>query len=158
MSADAPAAVASPPPTADPQDPLPESNWFWRRVFVGVICAALLFLVWWYADAIGDVALKGGTGVVEAVTGLVGLLKLALYLLGMVIMLYLIAPSAEQAGKWLATVSAWKGGISTSSQSRATGPDGSVAEASTSAGPAAAPPRPAAPAQPAKAAEVDLAP
>jgi hypothetical protein len=49
-------------------------------------------------------------------------------------MLYLIAPSAEQAGKWLATISAWKGGISTTSTSKATAPDGSKAEATTSAG------------------------
>jgi hypothetical protein len=151
-----PAAAANPLPTADPQDPLPESNWFWRRIFVGVICATLLFLVWWYADAIAKVALQDGKGVVESVLGLVSLLKLALYLLGMVIMLYLIAPSAEQAGKWLATISAWKGGVSTSSQSRAVGPDGSTAEASTSAGPARTAP-PVAPTKPVKP-EVDLAP
>jgi hypothetical protein len=142
-----PAAIASPPQTAtaDPQDPLPESNWFWRRVFVGVICAAILGLVWWYADDIGEVALKGGAGAVEAVRGLVDLLKLSLYLLGLVIMLYLIAPSAEQAGKWLATISAWKGGVSTTSTSKATASDGSKAEATTSAGlPAGAAPKPAA--------------
>lgn len=144
-----PAATASPPQTAtaDPQDPLPESNWFWRRVFVGVICAAILFLVWWYADDIGEVALKGGSGAVDAVNGLVGLLKLSLYLLGLVIMLYLIAPSAEQAGKWLATISAWKGGVSTAAHSKAVAADGSTAEATTTAGKTA-------PAKPAPAADL----
>ena len=134
-----PAATTSPPQTAtaDPQDPLPESNWFWRRLFVGIICAAILVIVWWYADDIGEVALKGGAGTVEAVNGLVGLLKLSLYLLGLVIMLYLIAPSAEQAGKWLATISAWKGGVSTASHSKAVASDGSTAEATTTAGKAA---------------------
>lgn len=137
MATDAPAAAASPPPTADPQDPLPESNWFWRRVFVGVTCTALLALVWWYADTVGKAALAGSTPAVE---GLVGILKLSLYLLGLVTMLYLIAPSAEQAGKWLATISAWKGGVSTTSTAKSTAPDGSKAEATTSAGPAAGAP------------------
>jgi hypothetical protein len=149
-------AAATPPPTADPQDPLPESNWFWRRIFVGIICGTLLFIVWWYADAIAKVALQDGKGVVESVLGLVSLLKLALYLLGLVIMLYLIAPSAEQAGKWIATVSAWKGGVSTSSSAKSTAPDGSSAEARTAAGPAVGAPAP--PATPAKPGEVDLAP
>jgi hypothetical protein len=150
---DAPhAAAAAPPPTADAQDPLPESNWFWRRIFVGVICGAILFMVWWYADDIGEVALKNSGASEAAVNGLVDLLKLELYLLGLVIMLYLIAPSAEQAGKWLATISAWKGGVSTASTSRAIGSDGSVAESTTSAGPAAEAPK--TPPKP----EVDLAP
>lgn len=137
-----PAATASPPQTAvaDPQDPLPESNWFWRRVFVGVICAALLALVWYRTEVIGQAALSGKAG---AVDGLVDLLKLSLYLTGLVIMLYLIAPSAEQAGKWLATISAWKGGVSTTSTSKATASDGSTAQATTSAGPSAAPKPPA---------------
>jgi hypothetical protein len=128
-----PAAQAAPPQTAtaDPQDPLPESNWFWRRLFVGVICAALLALVWYRTEVIGQAALDGKEG---AVDGLVSLLKLSLYLTGLVIMLYLIAPSAEQAGKWLATISAWKSGVSTTSTSKATAADGSKAEATTSAG------------------------
>jgi hypothetical protein len=131
---DKPAAAAAPPPTADPQDPLPESSWFWRRLFVGAATAALMFGVWWHIDTVGKAALAGS---VPAVEGLIDLLKMCLYLVGLLILLYLIAPSAEQLGKWMATVSAWKGGVSTSSTARSTSPDGSKAEATTTAGPAA---------------------
>jgi hypothetical protein len=141
-----PAATAAPPQTvvADPQDPLPESNWFWRRVFVGVICGTILALVWFYTDALAEVAKGRSDASNNAVDALESLLKLALYLLGLVIMLYLIAPSAEQAGKWLATISAWKGGVSTSATSKAVASDGSTAEATTKAGMTGA--KPAAPA------------
>jgi Na+/H+ antiporter NhaD/arsenite permease-like protein len=90
-----PAATAAPPQTvvADPQDPLPESNWFWRRVFVGVICGTILALVWFYTDALAEVAKGRSDASNNAVDALESLLKLALYLLGLVIMLYLIAPS-----------------------------------------------------------------
>lgn len=58
--------------------------------------------------------------------------------------LYLIAPSAEQAAKMMATVSAWKGGISTTSTATTSGPGG-TATTTTTAGPTAAPAPPASP-------------
>jgi hypothetical protein len=171
MSAGAPAAAATPPPTADPQDPLPESNWVWRRVFVlalaGLSLVAIgiiLFMLFGLGKATLDViarlsaardvkALEDAIGAIGKIID--GLVRLGIGVEGILFALllaYLIAPSAEQAAKMLATVWAWKGGISTSSTARSTAPDGSSAEATTSAGPATGtpvPPTPAAPAIPA---------
>jgi hypothetical protein len=108
-------------------------------VFVGALTGALLFLVWWYVDRVGDAAMNRSE---TAIRGLVEILKLCLYLVGLLILLYLIAPSAEQAGKWIATVTAWRSGVSTASTARSRSPDGGTAEASTTAGPAAAPAAP----------------
>jgi hypothetical protein len=163
MSADAPApvATASSPPIADPQDPLPESNWVWRRVFVFLFgglaiggVALVLLMIW----GIGEETLKivarlGGIRDVRALDSALdvvaesikSLASLGFWLIILVMVdriLYLIAPSAEQAAKMMATVSAWKAGISTTSTARATAPDGSTAEATKTAGPAAAPPAP----------------
>lgn len=125
------AAAASPPPTADPQDPLPESNWFWRRIFIFVITACLLAGVWFKVDDLSVIALIQNE---TAIRGLVTILKWALSLVGIMVLLYLVAPSAEQVAKMLSTLSAWKAGISTVSTSRAIGSDGSTAEASVAAG------------------------
>lgn len=132
------AAAATPPPTADPQDPLPESNWLWRRAFIFLITIALLAGVWFKVDDLSVVALIQNE---TAIKGLITILKWALSLIGVMVLLYLVAPSAEQVAKMMATLSAWKSGISTVSTSRAIGSDGSSAEASVSAGrPGASPP------------------
>lgn len=172
-----PAVTAGPPPTADPQDPLPESSWFWRRVFVflfGLIAVIGVAVVLWMLFTLGNATLElvaklSGPRDVRALDQsfeAVGAVILALYKLGswsMIVLLvghilYLIAPSAEQAAKMMATVSAWRGGISTSTTSRATGPEG-TAETTTTTGKAApgpapspavgGPAQPAAPARPA---------
>ncbi|MFL6864103.1 MAG: hypothetical protein ACJ8DZ_14000 [Allosphingosinicella sp.] len=151
---DAPsAAAATPPPTVDPQDPIPDPSWFWRRVFVFVATGALLLGVGYVLhmlfvlgtatlDLVGrltaardvrslDQALDTVNAVISAQHDLGrGLINTIL----LVMICYLIAPSAEQLAKILGTVWAWRGGVSTSSVSRATAPDGSLAEAGTAAG------------------------
>lgn len=161
--ADQPAAT-SPPATADPQDPLPESAWFWRRVFVfvfGGIAVAGVGVILWMIFGIGtetlrlvaklgalrdvrslDDALKVVGGSIDALASL-GFWLIILVLADRI--LYLIAPSAEQAAKMMATVSAWKSGVSTSSSAQSTAPDGSSASASQQAGPAVTPPVPPTP-------------
>lgn len=163
MSDESPSVTAGPPATADPQDPLPESNWKWRRIFVFVFgslaiagVAAVLAMIF----AMGSATLKivaqlGRLRDVKALdssldvisNSIAALQSLGFWLIMLVLadrILYLIAPSAEQAAKMMATVSAWKGGISTSSFAKAQSPDGSTAEAGKSAGPAVAPAKPAA--------------
>lgn len=156
MSADGPAAAASPPPTADPQDPLPESNWKWRRIFIFLssgIAVAGVAAVLWMLFAVVKNDLEGRQDVRTTLSTVEALYNLGWWILILLLVdrvLYLIAPSAEQAAKMLATVSAWKSGISTASAARSSAPDGSTAEASTHAGPAtsipAAPASPSAPA------------
>lgn len=161
-------AASAPPPTADSQDPLPESDWTWRRgLTVAVVVAVLamsgvskwmifhlgnetLGLVGRIANARDAKALDGALSTVEISMG--SLLKLGMadsFMLGLILILYLVAPSAEQVVKMLATVSAWKGGISTASFARSRSPDGSQAEDVQTAGPAVAPVAPAPPKPPA---------
>lgn len=159
-----PAATSGPPPTADPQDPLPESDWRFRRYFVfglGILAVAGIAVIFTMLYGLGTATLRlvaelsGARDVraldqsFEAIGAIIsGLVRLGFWLIILQIVnqvLYLIAPSAEQAAKMMATVSAWKGGISTSSTSRSFSADGSSAEASTRAGPAAAPTGPPTP-------------
>jgi hypothetical protein len=80
---------------ADPQDPLPESNWKYRRrfAFVALALYAVLrgFAIWHTREA--------------SAWGL-DLVCFA------IIVCYMIAPSGEQAVKMIQTVSALKGGVS----------------------------------------------
>lgn len=140
-----PAVSASDDPAlakADPQDPLPESNWFWRRLFLfGVATALLVLKGWelrrgepnWWTD-------------IEILT---------------IVVVYAIAPSAEQFGKMMATVSALRGGVAFRSSQTVSTP-GASATTSSSAGPvvggAAAAQAPAAPYSPAAPEDDELPP
>lgn len=155
-----PAVTAGPPPTADPQDPLPESNWTWRRIFIFLVAlltmaglAAVLLMIYTVAkevlNLIGTLSTARDVRALDQSLASVDAATQALYRLGFWLImvqivnqvLYLIAPSAEQAAKMMATVSAWKGGVSTSTFTRAVSADGSVAETSKTAN-ASAPTQP----------------
>lgn len=101
-------ATSAPPTLVDPQDPLPESNFLWRRVFAYVIVAALLGLVGWHVGTVGAVALNGSE---TAISGLVELLRLMLWLVAMVATYYLLAPSAEQIIKLVQTARVLRSGV-----------------------------------------------
>ena len=67
----------------DPQDPLPESQWLWRRIYTYVATVACLGLVGWIVHKLAD-----GKHLAGIAYGLIGLSALlATY--------YLIAPAAE---------------------------------------------------------------
>lgn len=125
------AAAASPPPTVDPQDPLPDPSWTYRRWFVFALGLALVIFAFVSIILLGNAASEGSR---EAVDGVVKIALRDQLLIAGLMLLYLVAPSAEQITKMLATASAWKKGVSTASFSRAVAPDGSSAEASNSAG------------------------
>lgn len=159
--APAPAGAAQSPMLVDPQDPLPESSWFWRRLIVSVglgLCAIGEAGILAVIAHIGTKALSyrdAANGAQIALQSIDALHSLGFWLVIVILVnlaLYLIAPSAEQATKMLATVSAWKNGVSTAVASRVALPGGTAAS-STVAGPAApeaaAAPAPAAPAAPA---------
>lgn len=92
-------AEAGPPPTADIQDPLPESTFFYRRVFsyvLSVAFVALLAFVIWRMDTASE------------------LRQVALYLsllLWFTITYYMVAPSAEQIVKMLQTAKMFISGV-----------------------------------------------
>jgi hypothetical protein len=143
---DAPAATAGPPASVgDPQDPLPESNWKWRRWYVfgsTVLCSIGILIVLLMLYRIAKVDLAGRQGVQTTLSTIEALYGLGWWLILLTLVdrvLYLIAPSAEQATKMIQTVSALKAGVGFASRSTASGPEG-TATSSAVAGPASAPP------------------
>jgi hypothetical protein len=71
----------------DPQDPLPEGKWLYRRLFTWTLTLICCGLLWFIVQQLrGDVAL------VEVAKWLIGLI-------GILATFYLIAPSAEQLAK-----------------------------------------------------------
>lgn len=142
-----PAAAATPPTTADPQDPLPEGNWLWRRVFVFAIAALLLAFKWWYAGALGNIALSVNPNtpqgaITDAIEGLIRTIRFDQYLLGGLILFYLLAPSAEQLVKIIQTARFLREGGRITSTAAAASPAGQASSYST----AGKPPEPAPPA------------
>lgn len=114
---------------ADLQDPLPESNFFYRRIFSYALVVGLLAFAWWFTGIIGDVAIRHNSE--PAVRGLVGIVRLALYLMGGAVTFYMIAPSAEQLARIIQTASALKHNVAFRSHARV-----GDAESTVVAGPA----------------------
>lgn len=80
----------------DPQDPLPEASWFWRRVFVFWVTGVVLWFLWGAIDRLGAVAF------VSPKEGVPALLELCKWIISLTILMatyYMIAPSAEQIVK-----------------------------------------------------------
>lgn len=135
---------------SEAQDPLPESNWLWRRVFVFGLTAMLFVLVYDKVDAVADVARMGSR---EAIEGLIKLLRICLWLIAGLILFYMLAPSAEQLVKLIQTARSLREGVRFTSVS-ATTPSGATSTASTAGMPpepvmTAPAPAPAPPAVPA---------
>lgn len=114
--------------TADLQDPLPESNWLWRRVFVFAVTACVLWMVWGAIDRLGASAMLRPEIGIEA---LLTLCKWLLAMLGLVITYYMIAPSAEQIVKMLKTAALLRSGVQVAGKHIVHGRDGSTETAKT---------------------------
>jgi hypothetical protein len=99
---------AGPPPAADPQDPLPESRFLFRRIFSYVLTLLLIGLVFLHVRTIGEAAIAGSAVAIE---GLVWLAGWELFLLGLIATYYLLAPSAEKITKFVQVAGAMKAGV-----------------------------------------------
>lgn len=109
----------------DAQDPLPESNWLWRRVltFTAIIIVFLIMVGLGYAvhRIVGAVIEKIDTISPEAVREItVRALDVIEKMFGdmfwsllVVVTYYMVAPSAEQIVKMISAVSLLKGGVQT---------------------------------------------
>lgn len=97
----------------NPQDPLPEANWLWRRVYVCAVTAACLWMLWGLVDRVGTVAVMRPT---TGIAALIVITKWVIGLLGVVITYYLLAPSAEQITKMIKTASLLKAGVQVASR------------------------------------------
>ena len=93
---------------ADPQDPLPEANWLWRRVFIFLVTTVVLFLVYGAVDRLGAVA------VVRPEIGIpafVSIVKLLVFTVNIMALFYMVAPSAEQITKLVKTAGLLRAGV-----------------------------------------------
>lgn len=120
----------------DLQDPLPESNWMWRRIFVYVVTAVLLWFLWGAIDRLGGVA------ILYPRQGVPALLSLCRWIMAFNILMvtyYLLAPSAEQMTKMIHMAALLRSGVQFASRSVQDGDHKEVAAT------AAVPPQPAAP-------------
>ena len=128
---------------ADMQDPLPESNWLWRRVltFLAIVVIFALMSGLAYAvhrivggvigridnmsaQAVADITVRA-LGVIERMFGWM------YWSLLVVVTYYMVAPSAEQIAKMIGAVSLLKGGVGVSSRASHTDRDGRTEVAST---------------------------
>jgi len=91
----------------DPQDPLPESNWLWRRVFIYstmvVLLVGLGWIVWGMTDALLEIV-KGDADATATVNALRDVAYYAIGFAAWLATIYTIAPSGEQVAKMVQAV------------------------------------------------------
>ena len=137
----------------DLQDPLPESNWFWRRVltFLAMLIVFGVMIGLGYAvhRIVGGVIAKIDEMSAEAVARItvvaLGVIEQMFgqmyWALLVIVTYYMVAPSAEQITKIMKTASLLQGGVKMAS--RVTSQDfGREVETTTTAGKPTTPPAP----------------
>lgn len=127
---------STPKAEVDLQDPLPESSWFWRRVFVFTTTAAVLWMLWGAIDRLGTVAVSAPH---LGVPALLSLCKWILGFSGMMATYYMVAPSAEQIVKMLKTAALLRSGVQVAGKRVEDTPEGRTETAKTVGMPPAPP-------------------
>lgn len=138
----------------DPQDPLPEAGWLWRRVFVYAVTAAILFILYGSVDRLGTVAVVRPDIGIKA---FVSIVKLLVITLNVMALFYLAGASAEQITKLVKTASLLKSGVQIASRAVSRKPDHTEERVAT----IGQPPQPVAPpalAEPEVTSDEDFAP
>lgn len=150
----------TPVPPLDVQDPLPESNWLWRRVFVFVAMIAVLGLMIGLAVAtnrmIGNVVDRIDTMDArsvaeiarEALVVIQTMFERMFWALLVIVTYYMVAPSAEQVVKMMQTAGLLKAGVQIAQRSVETPDRREVASTATLAGKPLDPPAVTPPAAP----------
>lgn len=133
-----PLATAEDAALASANDPLPEASWFWRRTFAFCITVALLFGAY---VGVGHLGYSASTGSETAIDGLVSVTQISLFLVGLIILFYMLAPSAEQLTKLVQTGLALRQGITFRSTAAAVDAHGGKAQVTTEAGSDLTPPK-----------------
>ena len=103
----------------DLQDPLPESNWFWRRLFVFATMAVMLILLALIVLALGKAL---------AAPQLADVAFWLICLIAWMVTVYTIAPSGEQVTKMVQSVKL--AGLGVATKSTVTETETPVADAS----------------------------
>lgn len=142
------AQAGSDPATArvDVQDPLPETSWLWRRIYVFTFSMISVAFILYGLESLH------GMRDAEAVY------RITRYMIAvhaMLILFYMVAPSAEQIVKLIQAARIIRSGVTTTRSAVVETPEGGRTEVSTTTGASATPePSPAPPAP----AEEDFAP
>lgn len=134
----------------DLQDPLPESNWFWRRVFTFLATASVIALMFFFGYALNRLTngvvsridnMTAETVAKIAVAALVAItdmFRMMFWSLIVVVTYYMVAPSAEQITKMVKTAALLRGGVQVAGRQRIA-PDGTMDTAKTVGKPPAPP-------------------
>lgn len=121
---------------ADPQDPLPEASWLWRRVFTFVVLGVAFLILIGLATAtnrivgnvVGRIASMDAHNVAQitivALNTMLDMFKMMFYIALVAITYYMVAPSAEQIVKVIQTAGLLKSGVSIASRASFMGADG----------------------------------
>jgi hypothetical protein len=103
---DQPATISAPPAatiTLDPQNPLPEGSFVWRRVLTFLVAVVLLGLDWYLAAKLHNLGRSDD---------LLTFAKWNIALNGLVLTYYFVAPSASELTNMIQTASIFKHSIS----------------------------------------------
>lgn len=125
------------PQRVDVQDPLPEPNWLWRRVYTFTLSMLSLGFIWYGAQAMF---------VLKRPEELYWITRYMIAILAMLILFYMVAPSAEQITKMIQASKTLRSGVEMTRKASSEAPDGTRTEVETTAK------------QPAAADEEDFAP
>lgn len=87
-------APPAPPVTIDPQNPLPEPSFFWRRVIACSVAAFALVMAWWTAGRLYEL---------QDAQRLYDLTRLVLMGAGLILTYYFVAPSAAELTSMIQT-------------------------------------------------------
>lgn len=108
----------------DVQDPLPETNWLWRRSYTFALSLISLAFVWFGAEAMYSL---------NRPLELFKITEYMIWILGFLILCYMVAPSAEQIVKLVQVAGIIKAGVPVTHTAVAETPDGR-SEVTTTAG------------------------
>lgn len=120
------ASSADPATAVDVQDPLPESNWFWRRAYSFGMSLLLLGATAYVLIGLRDA---------QDADGLLEMGMRQLWILAGVITFYMIAPSAEQIARIIQSARIVTAGNTITRTATAETPSGTTTSVTTSVGP-----------------------
>jgi len=102
-------AAPAPAPPGETHDPIPESNWFWRRVFVFAACTMVCIGVWGMVITMVHLAGDHAELIVGAFVRIIGWLLLFAWF---AMTYYIVGTNGEQVVRIVQTASMFKSGLS----------------------------------------------
>lgn len=110
---DQPVTISAPPAasvTIDPQNPLPEASFTWRRIITICVCATMLALDWYLATKLHDLGVS---------SDLLTFAKWNIVFNGLVLTYYFVAPSAAELTNIVQSASIIRHSLTTAAETAA---------------------------------------